>query len=243
MTCDRVAELLPDWLEGGRGGSGGGELAELQEHLDGCTECRTLTADLQRIILAAGSLPVHEPGSDLWPGIASRISTNGQGAAAPADTPGVLSIESGRSRLRRWRAPLAAAATVLIIALGSLSILPDGQVDWPPIPRTADVSPGSSAIGSTLASDQWTGAELLADSYGSEIAAMTELLETQRPVLDSATVSVLERNLAIIDAAIAESREALERDPASAHLTEQLNTAYDLKLDVMRRAVLLTSGA
>ena len=248
MTCDRVAELLPDWLEGERGG----ELADLQDHLDGCRECRTIAEDLQRIIIAAAALPVREPGSDLWPGIADRISTLADGGAA--GTPvhgdrgtgdgvgvGVIPIQSGRSQLSRWRAPLAVAAAALLVVLGSLNVLPNHPVGDAGVAGTTATAGGGA--GATLVSDQQSGGELLAESYGREIAAMAALLETQRSVLDTATVAVLERNLAIIDAAIAESREALEQDPASALLTEQLHTAYSLKLDIMRRAVLLTSGA
>lgn len=237
MTCDRVAELLPDWLEGERAG----ELVELEKHLDTCPECRTLVEDLQRIVLAAKSLPVREPESDLWPAISGRISTDAAGPAAPERAATVLSMEAGRSRLRRWRAPLAAAAAVLIVATGSLLVLRDAPAPGAPLPGTT--AQGSTAGNAEFIANGQSSGDLLADSYGSEIAAMSEILETHRSTLDSSTVAVLERNLAIIDAAIEESREALEQDPASALLTEQLHTAFELKLDVMRRAVILTSGA
>jgi hypothetical protein len=69
------------------------------------------------------------------------------------------------------------------------------------------------------------------------------MLEQRRPTLDTATVAVLERNLAIIDAAIAESRAALERDPDSVLLNRQLHNALGRKVQVLRTAALLPSGA
>jgi hypothetical protein len=47
-------------------------------------------------------------------------------------------------------------------------------------------------------------------------------------------VTILARNLKLIDDAIAESKAALARDPASAFLTDRLNRAYDSKLQVLR---------
>ena len=53
------------------------------------------------------------------------------------------------------------------------------------------------------------------------------------------TVATLERNLAIIDAAIAESRAALENDPNSRELTRMLSSTYDAKVQLLRQAVQL----
>lgn len=86
-------------------------------------------------------------------------------------------------------------------------------------------------------------AQLLAQSYAAEIEALAAILETNRGVLDSSTVAVLQRNLAVIDAAIQESRRALEEDPASELLVDQLNAVFDMKLEMLRRAVILSSGA
>lgn len=47
------------------------------------------------------------------------------------------------------------------------------------------------------------------------------------------------RNLAIIDAAIAEAEAALAKNPASGFLDRQLNSALERKRDLLRRAALL----
>ena len=60
--------------------------------------------------------------------------------------------------------------------------------------------------------------------------------ELRRAVLDPATIQVVERNLAIIDGAIAESRRALEADPSSGFLNGYLAEAMRRKVDLLRQA-------
>ena len=49
-------------------------------------------------------------------------------------------------------------------------------------------------------------------------------------------MQVIERNLDAIDAAIAEARAALDRDPANTYLNSHLADARRRKLDLLRRA-------
>jgi hypothetical protein len=77
-------------------------------------------------------------------------------------------------------------------------------------------------------------------TYDREIAQLRAALR-QRADLDSSTVAVLEKSLRLIDQAIAESRRALARDPRSRMLGDQLTRALDLKVEVLRTAVLLPS--
>jgi hypothetical protein len=75
--------------------------------------------------------------------------------------------------------------------------------------------------------------------YGREIAMLRTVAETQLGLLDSTTVSVVRKNLDIIDNAIRESRNALAADPNSGFLLEQLDRAYERKVDLLRRLALL----
>ena len=75
-----------------------------------------------------------------------------------------------------------------------------------------------------------------------EIAALEDLLGERRAELDAQTVEVLERNLAVIDAAIAESRAALAADPASQFLAQRFARAYTSKLTLLRGAAQLPAG-
>jgi hypothetical protein len=75
--------------------------------------------------------------------------------------------------------------------------------------------------------------------YDREIGALAAILQQRRSQLDTSTVRVIEHNLAIIDAAIAQSRAALAKDPASGFLNDQLNSALDQKVEQLRPVALL----
>ena len=75
-----------------------------------------------------------------------------------------------------------------------------------------------------------------------EIRALQELLATRRDQLDSGTVAVLERSMTLIDQAIAESRAALAKDPASQFLAAQLARSYATKLTLLRSTATLPVG-
>ena len=98
-----------------------------------------------------------------------------------------------------------------------------GAAVRPPSPVAASVT-GASLVGRS-------DAEL---TYDREIEQLRTIVAVRRGLLDTATVAVLERNLAIIDSAIAQSRTALERDPGSAFLSQQLTQVLGKKLELLR---------
>ena len=104
----------------------------------------------------------------------------------------------------------------------------------PKIPtRPPELRPGGNA---RLASARTGGAEV---AFDAEIGALRRIVDERRDQLDSSTVAVLERNIALIDAAIAESKRALASDPNSRFLGDQLTRAYDTKVQLLRTAALL----
>ena len=78
--------------------------------------------------------------------------------------------------------------------------------------------------------------------YGREIEMLQSIVSRRRTQLDSATVAIIEKNLKIIDAAIAQSRAALAGDPASHMLDQQLTHALDQKVELLRTAAMLPSS-
>ena len=75
--------------------------------------------------------------------------------------------------------------------------------------------------------------------YSREIAMLQNVLRDRRAQLDSGTVAIIERNLSIIDLAIAQSKAALAKDPASQLLGEQLTHALDKKVELLRTAAMM----
>lgn len=50
-----------------------GGLRELEAHLAGCPECRSLLDDLRRVVARAAALEDQPPRGDLWPRVSARI--------------------------------------------------------------------------------------------------------------------------------------------------------------------------
>jgi hypothetical protein len=71
---------------------------------------------------------------------------------------------------------------------------------------------------------------------------LQRVVSERRAQLDPSTVAIIEKNLQIIDAAIAQSRAALAKDPASMLLSDQLTHALDKKVELLRTAALLPSS-
>ena len=75
--------------------------------------------------------------------------------------------------------------------------------------------------------------------YGKEIEMLQNIVTQRKTQLDSSTVAVIQKNLEIIDTAIAQSRAALAKDPASRMLNQQLTHALDKKVELLRTAAML----
>jgi hypothetical protein len=78
--------------------------------------------------------------------------------------------------------------------------------------------------------------------YGKEIEMLQAIVKQRKTQLDSSTVAIIQRNLDIIDAAIAQSRAALSADPASRMLGQQLTHALDKKVELLRTAAMLPAS-
>jgi hypothetical protein len=111
----------------------------------------------------------------------------------------------------------------------------DAEPERTPAPRVGDVRTVARQGAEPLAASAAPGAA----TYDREIAQLRRVVQQRRADLDSGTVAVLERNLRVIDDAIAQSRAALARDPRSRFLGQQLERTLDQKLELLRTAALL----
>lgn len=126
------------------------------------------------------------------------------------------------ARIRRGARPrwtfLAAAAVLLVAVTASITTI---------IVREPGTAPGAGASG-ILA--------VVEADYATETAALRAVLDAERERLAPETVAALERNLAVIDGAIAESREALARDPANPDLRVLLRASYAARVALLEQA-------
>jgi hypothetical protein len=80
-------------------------------------------------------------------------------------------------------------------------------------------------------------------SYDAEIGRLRAVVAARRPMLDTATINVIDRNLKVIDDAIAQCQMALRKDPASRFLMQSLDDALTTKIQLLRTAASLPSRA
>ena len=78
--------------------------------------------------------------------------------------------------------------------------------------------------------------------YDKEIVTLQRIVRRQKPDLDISTVTVIEKNLRTLDAAIAQIRAALKKDPGSSLLGNQASRALEMKVELLRRAAMLRSN-
>ena len=226
LTCEMLDELLPDYLEGTLD-LGRRELVE--HHLTDCTRCGALVRDLIAIQREARALPNLVPSRDLWDEIAARIE-------AP-----VLSVPARAERRRRFGAAwMTAAAAALVLATASVTYVATKRVsEQRGIASMAHTPARPESAG--VAAAQLVGSPAQV-TYDREIERLRTIVSERRTQLDTATIAVIEKNLKVIDQAIAQSRAALAKDPASRFLNDQLNRALDKKVELLRTVALLPAG-
>jgi hypothetical protein len=200
----------------------GPELTAAQAHLSACAVCRDELAGLRQLLAEVSALPTGiAPVRDLLPEIHAALDRD-QAVPLPA-----------RWRMRtlwsaRWS--LAAAAIVLIVAT---AVITRAMVD-----RAASPAP----FATTNPSVQLVSAEATAleQKYQNAITELQTLIEVQRATLPPTTLQLLEDNLRVIDAAIRDSRQALQRNPDNELINESLWSSYERKLELLRRATEVT---
>lgn len=214
---------------------------DIADHLAGCAACRTVLADLdaiQRTARALAAVPVA-PAADLWPGIAARLQGPRE-AVPPAGPPAQPPRIAWYRRRVTVGVPELALAASLAAAVGGAVLWPRPPASAPAVPEAVPVLAQAEALDAEPG--MVTPASFADAQYDAAVSDLERVLREQRDRLDPRTVIVLERNLRVIDDAIAEARQALSADPANALLNAHLAGARQRKLDLLRRAALITEG-
>ncbi len=196
----------------------------LEAHAAACPDCAGALEDLRRIVHGATALEDAPPERDLWPGIAERL---GLATAEPEVVP-LAPRRTTASRRLSFSIPQLAAAAIAFLLIGAVGVglLSDGDV-----PTTANGPAPTDTAPAVLVADSPAEA-----GYADAVAELTAALEQNRDRLDPRTVEVVERNLAIIDQAIADTRQALAADPGDPYLNRHLASTMQRKVEILRRA-------
>jgi anti-sigma factor RsiW len=189
------------------------EQAALEAHLATCGQCYAALADLREVVARAKSLEDREPAKDLWAGIRAGLTP-----ARAADRPAVR--PSGR-RLSFSVPQLLAASIALVLLSG-------GGV-WLALPQRSTGQAEEQRPRPRIDPIGWT------QSTDVAIAELQVALDQNEKRLDTTTVRIVRKNLAVIDRAISEARMALRNDPGNAYLNLHLANTMRRKVELLRR--------
>ena len=177
--------------------------------------------ELREVVARAGRMRLDSaPARDLWPGIWVRLSDPLR--LAP------LSLRDAGG----WRraAPRLAAAAVLVACCTAVVWVVAGRLRQaptvPPVVSAPVATPGPAGTADR--------------DYEATVAELRRAVQG-RLTLDHHVVEVLEKNLAALDVAMADYRDALSKQPGDAHLRSRLIDAKARKLQLLRRAAALTT--
>jgi hypothetical protein len=238
MTCHDAESLLHDALDRALTPAVGSALAA---HLETCGACRDLQADLALVHEAAGALdrPILPAGS--WQRLATRLESEGLLAAA-----GNASAGSGAPPRSSWRshAWIAIAAT-LLAGIGAAIVWRAQEPARTPSIASQPAAPPANGNARDPRAVEAIEMELrmAAEHYEKAIAGLEAILAEDRARLDPTVSLAIERNLVVIDDAIADSRAVLQGQPGSRLAQESLFDAYRRKVGLLQDLIALASDA
>ena len=220
MNCaDLQGDVLVDLVDGRLDPA---QQRGVERHLEACPDCRALITDLRSVRAAAFMLDRREPPAQIWLKVQSAV------AAEPK--PGRVLAMPSRATLPLWLG--AAAAIILATVIGLLPLM-NRQA-------TTNNSGVESAAGAApevtveSVSAQFEEAEKI---YQRAIDDLQTLANKDTGELDPQVAAVLQKNLTLIDQAIAENRAALKAQPSSSNAQDGLFDALRTKVALLQQTV------
>ncbi len=224
MTCQDLELDLGDLADGSIAAD---RRPAVERHLATCAACRALVADLRTVRAAARTLEPRLPSPQVWTRIAAAVAAESR----PRSRWHWLDFGSVG-----MRPVLSAAALVLILVGGSWLAFRDAVTEEPR-PRS-EIARVDHPIGAPL---EPVGTTLTAAErhYTDAITSLEQIARTEGNTLDQPTAAVVQENLAVVDKAIGESRQALQQDPSSGVAQESLFEALHSKVTLLQETVAL----
>jgi len=228
---------LNDFIDGTLGAA---ERLEVEQHLAGCAVCRQTVDDLREILRAIGEAEPLDAPVRAWSRLERAIRMEREDVAVPGSH-GIASRErqgdgGGRQRgsrqaLSPWVPWLAAAAAlVLAVAIG-MRYVPARHVDV--------AGTGAPAAAGEAALSVETELRQAEAHYENAIKGLEAIANSEQSELDPRTAATLQKNLAVIDQAISESRAAVRAQPASEPAQQSLIDGFKTKIGLLQDTVAL----
>ena len=194
---------------------GGGERAEIERHLTTCPDCRRIVDGLRELRRRVSALEPMQPPARVW----RRIERELKKGSYP------FSERTGWRRRRTTPFWLAAAAVLVLCTIVGLRIAAPRRAG------TAPPAPDAQSIASELA--------LAEQHYQKAINGLEQIANAEKGALDPRTAATLQKNLAVIDQAITESRAALKTQPNSEPAQQSLLESFKTKIALLQDTVAL----
>jgi anti-sigma factor RsiW len=223
MNCNRSVDDINALLDGTLGPI---RRAELERHLRDCAECRALERDLRAIREAADALGDPEPPDHVWLQIAGRLRQEGR----VHDQPGAPVTAGYRQHV--WLA--IAAALVLTVGASLVMLMPQFSPTAPASTAADGNASGADAVQSGV-EDLRKAEELLQ----SGVAKLKEGMGADGQSLPAQVATTLDRNLDILDQAIAESSDAVRKEPQNVAARNSLFDALQRKISLLQDTITL----
>jgi anti-sigma factor RsiW len=227
---------LHDYVDGAGEPS---ERSAIDQHLATCASCRQLVDDLREIARAVASLEYREPPARAWARIERAIKLEREHGVTGADSSrgaqaGGRGADAGSpatARPYKWAPWLAAAAALVLATVVGLRIVPGLQ-------RATPVPVEAPAAGSAAESVE-SELRLAESHYENAIKGLEQITKAGDQSLDPKTAATLQKNLAVIDQAISESRAAIRSQPANEPAQQSLIENFKTKITLLQDTVAL----
>lgn len=223
------------------GSLGPAERISVEQHLTACAACRQTVEDLREILRATGELELREPPVRAWSRLERAVKMERENALAAPDAAGTVrgvvprQAGGGRGVLSRrrttWIAGLAAAAALLLATTVGFRYLPARHTDAPPAPGASASAAAAQSIETELRQAE--------AHYENAIKGLEAIANSEQNELDPRTAATLQKNLAVIDQAISESRAAVREQPASEPAQQSLIDGFKTKIGLLQDTVAL----
>lgn len=191
----------------------------IEAHLRGCPACSGDVARIKTLMTRFHDAPVpvaSPPLDELWPSIRARIEANKVVPLSASAMPG-----GGRRHPRRVGLSIVTAAAFVIAAV-ALEVRANLRRAAPSV-EVGDTTSLIAVVDS-------------AHAYEEEAQILLNQLELRRSMLRPEAVVAIDHDLRVVDAAIAELKEAIAHDPNNPALRRLLASSYRQKVDVLKRA-------
>jgi anti-sigma factor RsiW len=196
------------------------ERADVARHLEQCAACRGVVRDLERLRAVARELGPMRPPDHVWLEIAGQVHAT----AGPAPRP--VAVDARRPVVWQW---VGLAAMLVMVTMAVYFVM-----------RAPDVAPDAGNAGQDAAVQAVADELRLAmQHYDNAITKLEALTKNNSGAIDPVIAATLQKNLAVVDAAIAESRVAVASNPESDSARESLFEALRRKVGVLQATVTL----